>query len=420
VLKQAAEAGRLRDENGSLDVAIRDLKARRNILDREIASLRDTNTRLVAGIEQANARNDSLARQTIRLEDESVLLQTQRIDLESEQQMLAAGDVALKTEIDALRAERDGMARYNDDLLRKASQLGYSPPATAPAPPPPEPPVAVLPAVRPPRFAIPPDVDNLAALRAKVEALQEALARLLQERARLADEIGWLRRQNTLLAQQRDALRTETEALEVGRAALEARKLKLQQTLSEATAVSEKLRGDVASLEARNTGMRRQVASLRNANSKRQADNNAVVQTLGGLQAAIRSLRRENHDMVEFITPHVDRLTAGARDSRQAPDLAGLLAVKAYRLAPFEPDDPAHPAIYNALWVALSRLDQETARALISPSNATADKLGTTRTATLVQNICGRVSRALTEREWQRYLPPNADHTPESSRPCPR
>jgi hypothetical protein len=139
---------------------------------------------------------------------------------------------------------------------------------------------------------------------------------------------------------------------------------------------------------------------------------------MGYTQDAISELRRENRALVGFIAPPVHKLVRAAQDGSQEPPLAGLLAVKAYRLTPYDPDDAAHPGVYNALWLALSRLDDNAARSLIAPVATPNGKLGTTRSSTLVKTICGLVTRGLTQAEWSRFLPASAPYTAESSRPC--
>jgi hypothetical protein len=85
---------------------------------------------------------------------------------------------------------------------------------------------------------------------------------------------------------------------------------------------------------------------------------------------------------------------------------------------PYDPDDAAHPSVYNAPWLALNRLDASGARDLIAPVGDSGRKIGTTRTALLVQRICGLVTRRLTADEWRRFLPAGAPYPP-ASRPCP-
>jgi hypothetical protein len=79
--------------------------------------------------------------------------------------------------------------------------------------------------------------------------------------------------------------------------------------------------------------------------------------------------------------------------------------------------DPAQPAIYNALWLALHRLDGKAARDLIAPSLDVSGKIGTTNSAALVQAICGRVKRGFTGEEVMTYFqhPTVADSL---ARPC--
>jgi hypothetical protein len=112
----------------------------------------------------------------------------------------------------------------------------------------------------------------------------------------------------------------------------------------------------------------------------------------------------------------VNKLLREARVPSQNARLAALLAVEAYRLAPYDPDDPAHPRVYNTLWHALDRLDAKAAERLIAPAKTASGKVGTTQSSTLAKAICSHVGRNLTYKEWIGYLPPAARYS--SSRPC--
>jgi hypothetical protein len=142
------------------------------------------------------------------------------------------------------------------------------------------------------------------------------------------------------------------------------------------------------------------------------------VRGIGDRQAEISDTRAEIRALVSYITPPVARLVQAAQDPAQEPALAGLLGVKAYRVTPFDPDAAAHPGVYNALWIALSRLDAAAARELIAPVAKPAGKLGTTRSAVLVGKICGIVTRGLTREEWTRFLPAGAPYTAKAANPC--
>jgi len=157
-------------------------------------------------------------------------------------------------------------------------------------------------------------------------------------------------------------------------------------------------------------------AVSRKANSALQSRNNAHASTIDNTQETVSAFRREIHRLVKLIAPDVDKLVQNAQDPSQDAALAGLLAVKAYRLTPYGPDDPAHPGVYNALWFALNRLDANAARALIEPVPKQKGKVGTTRSALIKQKICGLVTRGFTQPEWTKFLPADAPYTAKS--PC--
>jgi hypothetical protein len=76
-------------------------------------------------------------------------------------------------------------------------------------------------------------------------------------------------------------------------------------------------------------------------NTKTQARNNGTVETIGSIQDGIAEIRTEVRTLVRFISPPVDKLVQAAQDPQLEAALAGLLAVKAYRLTPYGPDDAA-------------------------------------------------------------------------------
>ena len=94
------------------------------------------------------------------------------------------------------------------------------------------------------------------------------------------------------------------------------------------------------------------------------------------------------------------------------------VALKAWRWAPYDTDDVAHPAVYNTLWLALDRFDEASAGKLIAPGNGSTGKLGTTRTDVLAGALCERVTRPLTEAEWRQFLPKGACFTNGAAQPC--
>jgi hypothetical protein len=106
----------------------------------------------------------------------------------------------------------------------------------------------------------------------------------------------------------------------------------------------------------------------------------------------------------------------GAQDPSQNAALAGLLAVKSFRLTPYDVDDPAHPGVYNALWFALNGLDTKAAHDLLAPDPKASGKIGTTQSAVIEQKICGLVTRGFTLDEWKRFMPASTSYNAKS--PC--
>jgi hypothetical protein len=121
---------------------------------------------------------------------------------------------------------------------------------------------------------------------------------------------------------------------------------------------------------------------------------------------------------VTAISGPVAKLVAGARNPKRDAKLAGLLAVLAYRLDPYAPDDPAHPDVYNALWLTLNRLDPTAAHDLIAPSSRATAQIGTTTSAKLAKAVCKNAAGTLTRDEWAQFLPQEAPYSKPVATPC--
>jgi hypothetical protein len=111
---------------------------------------------------------------------------------------------------------------------------------------------------------------------------------------------------------------------------------------------------------------------------------------LGASQDDIAKAKTRNTKLVTAIGGPVAKLVSAARNPTRDAKLAGLLVVLAYRLDPYAPDDPAHPEVYNALWLTLNRLDPTAAK--------------------LAKAVCGHAARTLTRDEWSEFLPPEAPY----------
>jgi hypothetical protein len=399
----------LRATNKALTDQTAQLTRTRDALAEQNEALRTTNQELVGEIDSLNAQNAALARQINDLNAEYLDLRRQAHELSTDEASLKENGVTLNTEIRALDAQHSAVRKANGELWTKLRLLGpvELPAFTSGGPPPLAPPAPAHPEIAA-RFRIPGDVGGSDSLRRKVESLEATLQALLEQRARQADEAGWLRRANGLLARQRTALRAETAQLGSTRSGLVRRHQALEDTRARAEAENRRLKPQAASGSARNAKARAANGKLQSANAQRQATNNERISRVADLQSAIGDTKLQNASLVEWITPHVDRLVRGARVERD-PRIAALLAVDAYRVAPYDPDDPAHPAVYDALWTALGRLDPT------APQQLTAGP----RSAAVKSKLCALTRGPVTAAEQaqlRRYLPRTAQ--PALLKPC--
>ena len=366
----------LRATNRTLTEQTARLKKTRDALAVQNGALRRTNRTLAGEIDTLNAQNASLAKQINSLDDEYVSLERQSEQLAADTGSLQANGATLGAEIRALEAESAAVGKEYDALTRKADELGLprilAPHAVTKAEP------QLPPRARPvvaARFRIPGDVAGSDALRRKVEELEARLQALLEQRARQVDEAGWLRQANDVLTQQRTALRGATAQLRSTRSGLERRERALRDTRARADAEHRRLTAADASRRMRNTRARSANERVRTANGRLQTRNNDRVWQIDDLQRSIAEGRAKNASLAALIAPHVDRLVQSAR-AEHDPKIAALLAVDAYRVAPYDPDDPAHPAVYDALWLALGRLDPKAAQQLTAGPRSAAVRAG--------------------------------------------
>jgi hypothetical protein len=194
---------------------------------------------------------------------------------------------------------------------------------------------------------------------------------------------------------------------------------RLERTVASARAEHARLSGLVAAAEATNARRRKAVGAQSGANVRLQDRNNEQIDSIDVTQLDLDSTQADIHKLTyELISPPVNKLTQGAQDTSQDPILAALLAAAAYQVTPFNPDDAKHPAVYNALWLVLSRLDPSGARGLIAPVAQPKGKLGTTTSAVLKKKVCAFVKRGFTRDEWSKWLPERAPYPSKLSKPC--
>lgn len=169
---------------------------------------------------------------------------------------------------------------------------------------------------------------------------------------------------------------------------------------------------------ARNRKGADQVTTLQKANAALEAKTARQIAALATTQRALAAARAANTALVSTLETRVESLTQASIASTADPQLAGLLALEAYRLTPYDADDTAHPAVYNALWLALKQLDEATATKLVAPATRSTTKIGTARSAVLAKALCAHIDRPLSSSEWQRYLPAGAPYSASAADPC--
>jgi hypothetical protein len=414
----AVLVARLRVTNAGLRRQAAEARGARDGLLGDIHLLRVRNHGLAVSIERLDTENTAVATQVTALARAYAGGTAELSTLDAVHGLLAGDAAAIAAQTASLAAQRKALAATNADLVRKAQALGRQPvavavstPKTAGAVPPPTPQTAV-------QYTVPADVAGSDVLRARVESLTHRLAVLVQKRARLADEAGWYRSADQLLAQQRDALRQETALLDAERAKLQSRNDALRQNRDAAAAEHTRLAAQRDAAAARGAKQATTIAARRKANGTLQDRANLQASQLGSAQAEIARLTADDRTLAALIEDRLGRVLRGASSTATDPKLAGLLAVAAYRLAPYDPDDPAHPSVYNSLWLALDHLDAATAQALVAPAARPAGKLGTTTSARLVRALCARVPAALTRGEWTQWFPPGARYAQPWATPC--
>jgi hypothetical protein len=394
----------LRATNQSLQKEVRGLTLTRARLDRRIGDLRGRNGRLAATIGRLNAGNRRLAARITRLD---LRYQTQLVRLSELSELQAL----LRTDADVLRAESRALSRQiadaqetNDRLLPRARRLGYIP----------SPPTNTggqsggglreSQSTDAEQFGIPEALALHDTLRRQIEALERQIAGELARRARLVDEATWLQKVNGLLSRQRDALRRENAQLAAALVSLEARNRELRDTVAEGRAENASLRAQATDRERRDRATTQTVAARQTTSSNLQDANNGRVQAIGGQQVELGDLQGYNRTLTAFLGSKTSGLVTASREPSRDAVLAGILAAEASLATPYDPDGAAHPSVYNALWLALNRLDPAAARDLITPVANPSGKLGTTTSKLLVQRICARAGRPLSEQEWRRFL----------------
>ena len=400
----------LRGTNVSLTADTTGLKRRRRRLNRGIRNLRATNRTFVREIDRLNIANAALAKKIDSLRRSYRTEKNREAELAADRLGLQSNTVTLKAENRALKAQLAGLETQYTRLEARARLLGLQipplvaaePVTSSPSPPPLIPTSAS-------QFLVPGDVAGSDKLRREVERLDALLRKQLEVRAKAKDEVTWLRVTNGLLVKQRKLLRAEVGHLEGTRTALAVRERKLRRTDARAVAENRQLSSRAGPLEARHAKERKRIKKQQTAIADLQGANNSKIDSMASEQSDIGGQRSRNQALVKEINTPLGRVLQGAGGLPDDPMVAALLAVDGYLVAPYQPDDPANPAVLDAMWLALTQLNPTAAQNLKKAP----------RSALLKTTLCALAKRPLTSDELSRlrgYLPPGA--SPTLQHPC--
>jgi energy-coupling factor transporter ATP-binding protein EcfA2 len=414
---QTAEVARLSATNAALTSDVHQLQSQRSDLDKAIGELRAANHATTKQVTALNSENAATAAEVNALPAQMVRLSNQLESLKKQHGSLTSDSEVMSKETAARSGQYSALSTRDNSLTTKADELGYPPQTENKASSGSSSPISHPHPVTAPQYSTPGGPSSSDALSRLVAQLQQQLARLLTERARLTNEAAWLRQDNAVLTRERAALTAEVAGLSQTELGLEAQQRRLQQSLIDADAEHAVLTALAARRSAQNNQVSVEIADQSAANHALQSRVDGAIGQLGNLQVKIKGEQIDIGTLIAFITPPVTRLETAAEDPALSPSLAGLLAVEAYDVSPYDADDPAHPGVYDALWIALSRLDQPAALALIAPVQGISTKLGTTTSSVLETDICGLETGGFTSAEWTEFLPAGA-HQPAQGSPC--
>lgn len=411
----AQEVLELRERNGQLKAGVAAAQKRREALNVNIKTLRESNKNDEQKIGVLNKENEALAQKHAGMVSEAKVLSIEQGILLDEGEDLKRQTYTLNVEQGQLTKEEESARARSAGLFEKAMWLGYIPSPMVLAPAIKEYPPLTFDEMIANIFNVPRDIADNDALRRQIEELQRMLDQLRAARLRQVDEARWLKRENELLELQLSALLKEVQGLERVESQLAARGRELRRLAAAAEKQNREFRLAVTQFEADNVKRRDEVEGLRKANEAMRKQNSEIVHDINSLRLSINGHDKNIRFLTKFITEALNRLVKPG--PQVSADAAGLQAVAAFRLAPFDPEDPAQPSVYNALWLALNRLDEKALGELIKPSANGKGKIGTTTSEVLARKICDRVKRGFTEDEWRLFFPQQDYREPNRQSP---
>lgn len=261
------------------------------------------------------------------------------------------------------------------------------------------------------------DSSSLADMSRRIAELELRLSRLRADRARSRDEEAFLVSANALLTEQVSLLATELTRLEETRTPLRRRNIALQTRARRADALHAERLDLVARREEE---AQREMTSLREKSSdvwNAAKKTTEVLSTLNQIEFQLGAFEVASAGYEQQLMARVLRLLAGAGRQGQSNAVSSLLTLNASRWFPYDLDDPAHPAVYNALLSALRRVDATQAQTLLA-REVPGQKIGVVPATVLIDALCRRNSRPLTRSEWSEYGTPGSCYAAISARTC--
>jgi len=405
----------------SSDVAAQQRK--RASLDSSVTLLEQQNAILDVRVATIEAANAQLGDRAASLAYATLELATSRQRVRSTEELLTPISLSISKQRDAqgrrvdvvmsrlrrrlgLIVAGDSCADNPEPMMRLAlAPAAFSPPSPRPKP---EVPAAPVPQA---------DSSSLADMSRRIAELEQRLSKLRADRALSRDEQAFLVSGNALLTEQVALLASELTRLEQTRTPLRRRNAALQ-TRSRNADTLHKAR--LALVARREEEAQREMSSLRAKSSdvfdaaSKTVD---VVSTMNQIETQLNAFEVTSAGYEQQLMARVLRLIAGAGRQGQSSEVSSLLTLNASRWFPYDRDDPAHPAVYNALLSALRRLDEAQARTLLT-REVPGQKIGVVPATVLIDALCRRDSRPLTSSEWSEYGTPGSCYAAISARTC--
>jgi hypothetical protein len=379
----------LRKTNSDLTSSIAALKKQDGDLTAETNQLQAATVKLEKSIQDLIRDNQALEDQHDKLVDEADSLEGRLVVLQRDAAFLLQQAGILQLEKNDQSQILKALETENNDLLAKATALGYvhtifpeAPWLASTAA------MSPLVANKPSAVQLPAALAHPTSLSQQIEALERQLQELLAQKVKLADEAGWLQKEDAILQQQESALQSDIANLTKLRAALIQRQHVLNGLLEKEQTENRKDQAAVAAAQQVLDAVTRKVKDQQSANNAQQQANNNLVSDVGGLQDSIKNEQKKNQDLLDFIQPRLNDLTSAALNPNYPSAWGGYLAITAYRYDPYPPDDPAHPSVYNALWTALDRMDRQVAHAAIKPDRTIQSRIANATSLQLARKIC--------------------------------